>query len=1129
MTTENIAVLFCDVVGSTELSQRLSADAADELRRDYFSILRQAVAEAGGTEVKNLGDGIMVVFATASAALSSAVSMQQGIEHDNRRREYAVGLRVGLSGGEVVKEDGDYFGDPVVEAARLCAICESGQVLAADVVRLTAGRRSRHDCRAVGELTLKGLSDPVATVEVAWEPISAADIATVPLPGRLAVGPPVGVIGRELEIAALSDACKRVTAGAGREVVLVSGEAGLGKTTLVADSARRAFEAGACVLFGHCEEDLATPYQLFAEALGHYVTHAPEDQLAAHVAAHGSELVALVPALASRIPNMPPSKATDSDTERFLLFAAVVSLLAAASEHQPIVVVLDDLQWADAASLLLLRHVTAHEQPMRVFVLGTFRDSELAHTDALRETLGVLRRHDRVSRIELEGLDDAGVMALMEATAGHRLEGAAVGLAHAVFQETDGNPFFVSEVLRHLAETGAISQDASGQWAAAESLEQIALPDSVREVIGGRVVRLGRDAERVLSIGAVIGRDFDLDLLARATKTSEDELLDVLDAAAAAALVREVADTGRFSFAHALVQHTLYEDLGPNRRARAHRQVAEALEEICGDRPGARVGELARHWSSATQPVDLAKAIGYSRLAGDAALAALAPADALRYYAQALDLYPQAADPDPILVIDLAIGLGTAQRQTGDPAYRQTLLGAARRAAELGDTDRLVAAALANNRGWFTSATTIDADKVEILELALERVPAEHPDRALVLAALCMELTWGSPVERRQTLSDEALAIAVASGDDTTIVRVLNNFCSALNAPQLLEQSLARTTDALTRAERVGDPVLHFFAADWRAIAAVRSGDIDEMDRCLETVRLLASQLDQPFLNWAYTTDRAMRALIAGDTDHADELATEAFHIGTDGGEPDAGIVYALQQAIVSLQRGAMGDLIPIIEEMATETPELAAGQIGAFLALAHAEADNVDGAGLQLEKFAATDFELPIDDVWLLAMVSYADAAIACRDPQYVQPLFDQLAPYATQWTVTGSSSQGSVSHYLGGLAAVLGRYDDADAYFTRAAELNDHLAAKFDTTRTDLLWAKMRTERNAAGDLEAAPRSPHQRTRRRPHLWIRHRRTPRHPSTTAPLTGIAARSSPPSVSSTHRASKHNEGSTVG
>ena len=167
MTTENVTVLFTDMVDSTALASTLAPNVADELRRAHFAILRQAVAEAGGTEVKHLGDGLMVVFGAPSAALSCAVAMQQGIDRDNRGRERPVGLRVGLSGGEVSREDDDYFGDPVVEAARLCACCESGQVLAADIVRLTAGRRSRHECRSLGELTLKGLPDPVETVEVA--------------------------------------------------------------------------------------------------------------------------------------------------------------------------------------------------------------------------------------------------------------------------------------------------------------------------------------------------------------------------------------------------------------------------------------------------------------------------------------------------------------------------------------------------------------------------------------------------------------------------------------------------------------------------------------------------------------------------------------------------------------------------------------------------------------------------------------------------------------------------------------------------------------------------------------------------------------------------------------------------
>ncbi len=259
VTTENVAVLFTDMVGSTALASSLVPDAADELRRSHFSILRQAVAETGGAEVKNLGDGLMVVFASTSAALSCAVAMQQGIERDNRKHEHSVGLRIGMSGGEVTREDDDYFGDPVIEAARLVATCEGGQILAADVVRAMAGRRSQHECSRVGALVLKGLPDPVETVEVRWEPLGGPATDAVPLPARLGVRPRAGVVGREADTATIVDAFRRVAGGNGREVLLISGEAGLGKTTLVAEAARTAFDAGACVLFGHCEEDLATP------------------------------------------------------------------------------------------------------------------------------------------------------------------------------------------------------------------------------------------------------------------------------------------------------------------------------------------------------------------------------------------------------------------------------------------------------------------------------------------------------------------------------------------------------------------------------------------------------------------------------------------------------------------------------------------------------------------------------------------------------------------------------------------------------------------------------------------------------------------------------------------------------
>jgi class 3 adenylate cyclase len=1063
VTTESVALLFTDVVGSTALSQRLSPEAADQVRRQHFALLRQALAETGGTEVKNLGDGLMAAFSSASAALACGVAMQQAVERDNRGREEFVGLRVGLSGGEAGYEDGDYFGDPVIEAARLCASCEPGQILAADVVRLMAGRRGRVDFRPLGQVPLKGLHAPVQTVEVLWEPIAAPE-PTVPLPGRLTVRP-ANVVGREPELSLLGEAAKRASAGDGREVVLVSGEAGQGKTTLVAEAARLAFGNGACVLFGHCEEDLAIPYQLFAEALGHYVAHADEGHLRDLVESNGSEWARLVPALGARIPDLPPSKATDADSERYLLFAAVVGLLSEVSEATPVVLVVDDLQWADSGSLALLRHLAAAGHMMRVLVLGTYRDSELSHSPGLRETLGMLRRHEGVTRVELGGLDGSGVQTLMEAVAGHDLDASGLALADDVYRETDGNPFFVTEMLRHLRDTGAIHQDPAGRWIASASLDRMALPESVREVIGSRVARLGPDAERVLATAAVIGRDFDLDVLQLATGVPVDTLLDTLEAAGSS-MVHEADVPGRYSFGHALVQHTLYQNLGSTRRARTHEGVALALEDFCGGRPGTRVGELAHHWINSTPPANVPKAIRYSHEAGDAALSSLAPDDALGHYVKALELCSGVAERDPILLLDLAIGLGTSQRQTGDPSFRTTLLDAAHQAARIGDVDRLVAACLANDRGFYSAVGATDREKVEALELALELLPSTHADRALVLATLCSELAHGSPLDRRRALAEEAVAIAESTGNDAVVVRVLNHLHVPLQVPSLLELTEARATEGLVRAERIGDPVQLFWAAQWRAESAARVGDLDEMDRCLALHGAMAEQLDQPVFTWGHRFVRSLRAQIAGDTDLAEQYATEALEIGTAGGQPDAAAIFGGQFNIVSGQRGTQSELIPLIEKMAAETPDIPRTFFMSVLAKAHVDGGRIDRAAELLEEFAAAGYVLPLNQLWLTGMVDFAEAAVECRDPRFAGPLFEQLEPWSAQLAATGGSALGPVSHYLGGLATVLGRFDQADAYFAHAAALNDQMGAEFFAARTSLSWGRMLAERGAPGD---------------------------------------------------------------
>ena len=371
-------------------------------------------------------------------------------------------------------------------------------------------------------------------------------------------------------------------------MVLVSGDAGVGKTTLVAEAARRAAKEGACVLLGRCLEDVSVSYSPFAEALHHYVAHAPEHVLRTHVETHGGDITSMVPSLGQRLGAVPTPTRTDPDTERYLLYGAVAGLLTAASTLQPTVLVLDDLQWSDSQSLRLLRHVVATVDSARLLVLVTFRDTELSPSNPLSDLLGALQREPNIGRIELKGFDDTGVLAFMEAAAGQRLEEAATDLAHALCQETEGNPFFVGEVLRSLMETGAIYQDDRGRWTAAGEMSEMVLPNSVREVISARVGRLGAQAGRVLSMAAVIGRDFDFDLLDAVTDLGQEELLDVLDAASGAALVREVPDApGRYSFSHALTQHTLYQGLSRVRRTRAHRQVAEAIEATVGQTPGA--------------------------------------------------------------------------------------------------------------------------------------------------------------------------------------------------------------------------------------------------------------------------------------------------------------------------------------------------------------------------------------------------------------------------------------------------------------------------------------------------------------------------------------------------------------
>ncbi|HEV3364770.1 MAG TPA: AAA family ATPase, partial [Acidimicrobiia bacterium] len=664
-------VLFTDLVGSTELRGRLGEEAADELRRRHDRLLTEAVERHGGQVVKGLGDGIMSTFAGASDAVDAAVAIQQAVDRFNRSGTAPVPLsvRVGLSGGDVSFEDDDVHGTPVIEASRLCAVANGGEILASEGIRWLARSSAAQRFSPAGDLELKGLAEPLPAVRVEWEPAAASAIPTPALltdVGRI-------FVGRDAELERLQQLWKEAAAGE-RRVAFLAGEPGVGKTRLAAEIALRAYDQGAVVLAGRCDEDLGVPYQPFVEALRHFADHTPPEELRGRLGRYGGELTRLVPDVIDRVVDLAPPLASDPETERYRLFDAVAAWLSAASTDEPVLLMFDDLQWAAKPTLLLLRHVLRASNVKRLFILATYRDSELTHDHPLVELVADLRRDAGFNRLPLSGLDDQAVAAMIEEVAGQALDEDGFALAQTIYQETEGNPFFVREVLRHLAETEAIERRGS-QWAIRLPSDQIGIPEGVRDVVGRRLSRLSSRANQALRVAAVVGAEFDVDLV-QIAGLREGDLLAALDEAVDARLIVEVSPT-RFRFSHSLVRATLYDSLTGARKLALHRSVAEAIEARHAEALDDYLPALAHHWAKAAPTAETERAIEYATRAGDRALAQLAHDEAVSYYRQALDLTERSAGsvggPPPV---DLLIKLGDAQRRAGDPDHRKTLLAA---------------------------------------------------------------------------------------------------------------------------------------------------------------------------------------------------------------------------------------------------------------------------------------------------------------------------------------------------------------------------------------------------------------------------------------------------------------------
>ncbi len=431
-------------------------------------------------------------------------------------------------------------------------------------------------------------------------------------------------------------------------------------------------------------------------------------------------------------------------------------------------------------------------------------------------------------RVDLGGLGDHQILELIETAAGYEMDEAGVALAHALRRETDGNPFFVAELLRHLAESGAIAQDASGRYSLTSDLDELALPQSIRDVIGQRVARLGPEVHRTLTTASVIGRTFDLEVLSAVAGTDPDRVLDIVETATTAALLEESDRAERYRFSHALIQHALYGELSAARRQRTHLRVAEVLEDSASGAAldAAQLSELARHWQTAVKPTDAAKAIAYTRRAAAAAMAALAPADAARLYAQALELLERdtTSDDRPARVevmLELARARLAYNHTEGIEALRQ----AAALAQETGDPELLITCALTRVPNQNTSQPG-DPFLLDVLRHALEALgPNDHARRARALAALVDE-TDPERWQERRDYADAAVVAAASAGDDSVTLEVTLATSYVTSAEHVIGFA-AQAEAALHIAERGHDPVALSSALGVYGAFRLALGDVD--------------------------------------------------------------------------------------------------------------------------------------------------------------------------------------------------------------------------------------------------------------------------------------------------------------
>ncbi len=870
-----------------------------------------------------------------------------------------------------------------------------------------------------------------------------------------------GIVGRTVELEFLAGCWREATEGQ-RSLVVLAGDAGIGKTRTAAELARRAYEDGAVVLYGRFDEETLTPYQPVVEMLRGWSGGAPLDALRERLGPRAGELGILLPEFGPPPADTIAMSGPEADAQRFRFFDAVAALLAEIGAEAPVVLVFDDLHWADRPTLQLLRHLVRSPAPRRALYLGTYRESEISERHLLHELIGDLRREGTLRRLELTGLSESEVAELVaELSAAPATE----SFVRALAGETDGNPFFIEEVVRHIRDTaGALTEEVT--------LEEAGVPDGVREVTARRLRRLSENGRAVLLVASVIGREFDYDVLEAVVTQSSDELVEALEEGVEARVLREAGHVGRYAFTHALVRATLYDGISQLRRARLHGRVGEVLVKLRGGDLDPHLAMLAHHFAQAAPVERPDRAIDFALAAARRADRLLAWEEAAMHYRAALRARELAGAVDDHVRAELLLALGASEDRAGmEEEARATFQAAIRTARQLGDPVLLGRGALGAAGPW-SMLSRSDPERVRLLEEALEALPEDDsPLRARLLARMALELYYAGEPELRTALSEEAVDIARRIGDPRTLATCLDARHYALWMPENVEERLEVAAELRRVAEETGDPELELQGAGWTIIDLMELGDIQGVDIQIAAASKLAEALHRPIWLWWTSLFRGARVALAGDFDAAERLAQDTLAIGQRGQAENALHYYAQSMFNIRREQGRLAEVEGAVRGFIELYPAIPAWR--SALALLLVELGRPDEARAEFERIASGGFSaFPRDANWLIAVTLLAEVCAALGDAERAGELYALLAPYSGRNVVVGrnATNNGCASRLLGALAGVRHEWDLAERHFDEAQAMHEHMGARPWHARTQVAYAEMLLARGRADDITRA-----------------------------------------------------------